>query len=432
MQVSLETIQRLERRLTVTIPGKDIAGEVNKRLRPLAKTAQIAGFRPGKVPISLLQKRFGASLRQEVIEELVKSTLQDALQGHQLRMFDIPQLELLPSEYSSEGDVRYTATFEVYPEVKLAPMENWVIHRPEALLEEPDVDTMLENLRRQHQAWVSVVDRPAMFGDRVKVDFTSTLTDGNDFSGNSGNDVLVILGDGAFVAGFERHLVGAVAGETRTVEVTFPLGYHNSEVAGKSAIFKIVVKTVENAQLPELNEEFIRSVGVIDGTMEALRQLLRKNMEWKFAQDAWLSVKNQILDALYQHNRLDLPQKLVEEEMVKLQASLSGEQPMLLEGIARRNLILKILIDDIIVHQNLTVDPERVRTYIRTLAQQFETPEEVERVYLSNNEKLKEVESLVLEDMAVEWVLTHVQVKTSVVSYGSLMNSSSTHQEKRQ
>jgi trigger factor len=361
------------------------------------------------------------------MEELIKSTLQEAVEQQQLRIIDIPQIELLSNEDATDGDVRYAATFEVYPEVNLAPMGDWVVHRPEALLEESDVDTMQEALRHQRQAWVPVVDRPAMFGDRVRVDFTSTLADGKDFSGNTGNDVLIVLGDGAFVTGFERHLVGAVVGETRTAEVTFPLGHHHFEVAGKSAIFKIVVKSVESARLPELDEEFIRNFGVAEGTIEALRQSLRANMEWKFAQDAWGFVKNQVMDALYQHNPIDLPNKLVMEEVTRLQANLAKEQPPLavLEGLARRNMIIKLLIDEIILRQGLIADPERVRAHIRILAQEFEVPDEVERAYLSDDTKVKEVESLVLEDMAIEWVLGQVQVKAVPASYSALMNSGS-------
>jgi len=434
MQASLETIQRLERRLTITIPGKDIAKEVDNRLKPLAKTAQIAGFRPGKAPLSLLQKRFGASLRQEVMEELVKSSLTEAVNQYQLRMADAPEFELLPNEESVEEDVRYTATFEIYPEIKLAPMENWVITRPVASINESDVDKMLEILRHQHLTWIPAGDRPAMLGDRVKVDFTSNLTDGKDFSGNTGNDVLIVLGDGVFVGGFERHLVGAVAGETRTVEVTFPLGYHNPEVTGKSAIFKVVVKSVENVQIPELNEEFIHNFGIEEKTMEALHQAVRANMEWQFEQGAWQSIKKQVLDALYQYNPLDLPRKLMEEEVVRLRANFSEEQlpPMVLEGLVQRNVILKLLLEDIILHQNLKADPERVRAYIQTLAKEYETPEEVERAYLSDKNQLQKVEKVVIEDMVVEWVLGQVQVKTNLTPYGELINSTLTNQARRQ
>ncbi|CAK0750224.1 Trigger factor [Gammaproteobacteria bacterium] len=422
MQSSLEITKGLERRLTITIPGKDITQELNNRLKSLTQTVRIAGFRPGKIPLALIHKRFGTQVRQEVVDELIKSSLTNVLAEHQMRLANTPTLELTAGDESLQGDVRYTATFEVYPEVNLAPLKELVINRPEVLINESDIDTMLENFRHQCQTWTQIGDRPAMLGDRVKVDFTSTLTDGKDYSGNIGNDVLIILGEGIFIAGFERHLIGVMTGETRVVEVTFPVGYHNSEIAGKSAIFNIVVKSVESAKIPELDEIFIRNFGVVEGTLEAMRQSIRKVMERNFESKVWQLAKNQVMDALCQINSLEIPKKLLEEEIIRLRSEFSIDQlsNVLLENQARRNVTLGIIINEIIVRQNLKVDPKRVRAYIRSLAEDYETPEEVERVYLSDKNQLKEIEAAVTEDMVVEWVLEQVQVKMIPTPFSAL------------
>jgi trigger factor len=423
MQVAVETTQGLERRLTITIPEKDISQELGKRLDKLAKTTKIAGFRPGKIPPALIQKRFGAYVRQEVVDELVNSNLDEALRQHQFRLMSTPEIEAISNEEAPEN-VSFTATFEIYPEVNLASFDGIEITRPEVLIDESDIDAVVENLRRLRQIWVSVGNRPARLGDRVKVDFKGTLTDGNDFSGNTGQDALIILGDGAFVVGFERHLVGAVEGETRTVDVTFPVGHQNQEIAGKSATFSVSVKSVESVQLPAVDEAFIRGFGVQEGTMEAFRQKVHKTMAQDFAASAWKMVKTQVVNVLYQHNNLELPKILVEEEITRLRTQFPSDDPSksaMLEEQARRNVNLRILIKDIIDRQQLKADPERIRTYIRTLAEGYETPEEVENVYSSDKNRMQEMEELVLEDMAVEWVLEQAKVNIKPTPYSSLM-----------
>jgi trigger factor len=423
MQVSVETTQGLERRFVITIPGNDIRQELQKRLIPLTKTVRIAGFRPGKVPLSLIEKRFGDQVRQEVVEELVKSSVTKALDENQARMVDNPVVESLSEEKSPEGDLRFAVSFEVYPEINLSPLEEIVIKRAEVLIDEADVDKMIENLRRQHRTWLPVDGRPAMLGDRIKADFTGTFADGTTFPGNKGDDVFIILGDGTFIPGFEQGLLGATAGETRTIEVTFPQNYHSPEVAGKLARFTVTVKSLENGQMPEVNEAFVQSCGVKEGTVEGLQEAVRATMKRDFEGRSWLLVKEQIRTELYKNNPIELPRSLVEGELAQLRAEVSGNEPPGLEEQARRRVALGLLIGDIARRQQLTVDRDRVRAYIRSLAEDYEKPEEVESFYLSDNNRLQEVEAVVLEDVVMEWLLGQVQVNTTPVPFSTLINS---------
>jgi trigger factor len=420
MQVSVETIQGLERRLTITIPGEEIAQEVQKRLKPLTQTARIAGFRPGKIPLSLIEKRFGAQVRHEVVEERVQSSLTEAVTQNQFRMIGNPTLELASEEGLPEGDLRYTATFAIYPEINLAPLGDIVVNRTEIVIEDTDVDAVIENLRHQRRIWTSAGERPAVSGDRIKMDFTASLADGTDFSGNTGNDVFMVIGEGKFIPGFEESLIGAVAGETRTVELTFPQDYHSTEVAGKLALFKVLVKSVESAQLPEVDEAFIHAYGVKEGTREALQEAVRNTMNQDITHKTWQLLKQQLQDALCQNNPMELPQKLVEEDLAQLRAGISGNEPPDLEDRARRRVALGFIIGEIARNQQLKVDDERVRTYVRALAEDYEKPEDVERFYFSDSNRLQEVEAVVLEDVVTEWLLGQVQVKVNQVPFSTL------------
>jgi len=435
MQVSLETTQGLERRITITIPGKDIEQDLQKRLKSLAKTTRISGFRPGKVPVTLVQSRYGAQVRKDVMGGLVNSALEEALAQEKLRLVNYPLLEPLPEEEgSSTGDLRYTATFEIYPKVELASLAEVTINRPKVLISDDDVNLMLDHFRRQHQTWTPT-NRPAVLGDRVRVDFTGTLADGTDFSGSTGNDVLIVLGSGVFVEGFEQHLLGAAAEEAHTVEVTFPPTYHQPAIAGKPARFKVTIKSVESAQLPELNETFIRQAfGITGGTIEDTQRLIREGMERDFEGKVWQLLKTQILSALYQHNPIDLPKILIEDELAQLRAKLPKDAPSSpeLEEQARRHVALGIILGEIARHQRLKVDQKRVRTYIRSVAEDYNNPGEAERWYLSDKNRLQEVEALVLEDMVVEWLMGQVQIKSIPTPFSSLVGSVQTGQmEKR-
>ncbi|CAK0742768.1 Trigger factor [Gammaproteobacteria bacterium] len=423
MQVSVETTQGLERRFNITIPGKDIEQEQQKRLKSLAQTMRIAGFRPGKVPMPLIQNRFGPQVRKEVMDELIKSTLGKVFYQEKLRVVGGPLLEPIAKD-PPDGDLHFTATFEVYPDVELAPLTEVVVNQAEVQIDEADVDQMQERFHHKYQTWTQV-DRPAALGDRVRIDFAGTLADGTSFPGGSGNDVVSVLGAGMFLEEFEQHLVGALAGETRSVDITFPSDYHHPEVAGRSARFAVTVKRVEGGQLPELNEAFIRqNFGIAEGTVEALRDQIRQGMKREFEGKVWQLLKIQLLDALCQHNPIELPNTLVEIELNRLRAELPKDAPPNpeLEEQARRRVTLGILAGDIVQRQRLKPDISHVRAYIRAAARDYDNPEEVERWYFADDSRLQEVEALLLEDMVAKWLLGQVQVKVIPTPFSALID----------
>ncbi len=425
MQVSAETTQGLERRVTITLSAKDIAQEMQSRLRSLAQTTRIAGFRPGKVPPALIQQRFGAQVRNDVVGELLRSSLSKQLTEQRWRLANSPQFEPIPTgDNAGGGDICYAATFEIYPEVQLLPMEDVIIQQPVVQIAESDVDAMVEHLRRQRQRW-NKTDAPAALDDRVEIDFTGTLADGVPFEGGTGTQVLVVLGAGKFIGAFEEQLVGALPGETRTVEVTFPAEYHHAELAGQDAQFVVVVKSVENGQLPELDEAFIRSLGVAEGTVEVLRQEIHRNIERDCAGKIKELLKTQVLDWLYREHPLEVPNGLLGEEMTSLRNSGIPEEA--LEERARRHVALGILLGEVVQRQRIKADHERIRAYIAAAAEEYEDPDQVARWIASEPKRVQEIEALVIEDMAVEWVLKQVQLAPSPVPLSDLVNLTRTN-----
>ena len=430
MQVSAETTQGLERRITITIPGADIARALQDRLRSLAQSTRIDGFRPGKIPVAIVQRRFGAQAHREVLGDMLKSALSDTLVQQQWRLANNPKFDPVSVGKRPDDDVCYTATFEIYPAVELAPMEGATINQPAIRIEDADVDAVIERLRRQRQVWTKV-ERPAALDDRAEIDFVGTLAeDGTPFPGGTGNGVFLVLGSGQFIGDFEQRLVGALAGETRTVDVTFPANYHHAELAGKDAQFRVTVQSVESGQLPELDEAFVRTLGVADGTIETLRQEVRQGIERDCAGKVRELLKTQALDWLYRNNPLELPRGLVAEELADLRASAAnpanaadgapGEQAI--EELARRHVALGLLLGEIVRRQKLRADPEQVRAYVRAAADEYEDPEQVERWYASDSKRMQEIEAVVIEDMAVEWILKQVQLTPVPVSLSELLH----------
>ncbi len=424
MQVSTETTQGLERRITVTIPGTDVAQELQNRLTSLAQTTRIAGFRPGKIPQKVIQQRFGDQVRRDVLGERMRATLNEVLTQQNWRVASNPRFEVVSGwDPSVVQDVCYTATFEIYPEVVLAPVEAAVISRPEIQIGDSDVDAMVDHLRRQRQIW-SKVDRPAAIDDRVTIDFTGFLADGTKFPGGSGTDVLLVLGSGRFVGEFEQRLVGAVVAETRMIDVVFPADYGHADLAGQAVQFSVVVKAIEAGHLPELDELFIRTLGVADGTEESFRREVRLGMERDCAGKVRELVKAQLLDWLYQNNPVELPNALVQEELVSLRSrdSTADVPGQALEERARRHVALGILLGDVVRRQRIKPDPEQVRAYIRAAADEYESPEQVEQWYAADSKRLQEIEAVVVEDMALEWILKQVQLKPVSVPLRELLN----------
>ena len=424
MQVSVETTSGLGRRMTVQIPADQIDQQVESKLQQLARSVRLDGFRPGKVPLSVVKKRYGEQIRQEAAGELIAASYQEALQRENLKPAGEPDIEQTRNQPGQE--LEYVATFEIFPEVEPPELSDISIERPTAEVGESDVDDMLEKLRRQRVTW-SKVERAAQQGDRVEIDFEGSI-DGKPFSGNSAKHVPLELGSNTMIPGFEEQLVGVGPGESKTLEVTFPADYGSAEVAGKTASFAVTVHAVAAPELPEINDDFARVFGVGDGGLEKLREEIRSNMQRELDAVVKSKVKQQVFDALLKKATLDVPTALIDSEIDALikkneaAADAAGDRARYADE-ARRRVSLGLLIAEIIKRNQLQIDPERVRQTIENLAQSYERPEEVVQWYYSNQEMLAGVQTLIMEETVVEWVAGQTRVTEISTSFAELMQA---------
>ncbi len=426
MQVSVETSTGLTRRMKVQIPAEQVEQQVQNKLQELARSVRLDGFRPGKVPLSVVRKRYGPQVRAETADELIASTYEEALRQQNLQPVGEPDIEQMRNEPGEPFE--YVATFDVYPDVELPELGDLTIKRPVAEVSDADLDNMLDKLRRQRMTW-SQVERAAQQGDQLDIDFEGKI-DGEAFAGNSATHVPLELGSNTMIPGFEEQLVGAKAGETRTIEVTFPADYSSKEVAGKTAQFEVKVNAVSEPVLPELNDEFARAFGVGEGGLDSLRAEVRKNMERELEAAIKVKVKKQVLDALLERADLDVPASLVDQEvefLIKNEGGSAdtgqGADRAALEDEARQRVALGLLIAEIVKRNQLQVDPDRVRSMIESIAASYEKPEEVVQWYYSNQEMLLGIQTCVREDTVVDWVIDQVKVVDESMTFDEIMQS---------
>lgn len=429
MMVSVESTGGLERRMTVQVPADRIESEVDSRLATVGKNAKIKGFRPGKIPMSVIRQRYGGQVRQEVLGELLQSTYVEAINKESLRPAGGPRIEPGPIE---EGQgLEYTATFEVYPEIELQGAEGLAVTRPVADIGDGDLDAMLENLRRQRAEW-DEVDRPAADGDRVAVDFSGAI-DGEVFPGGAGEDVPVVLGEGQMLPDFEAGLLGSSAGEEKDIKVAFPDDYGAEELAGKTADFHLKIGRVEAQRLPELNDDFALGFGIAEGGLEKLREEVAENMRREMEQAVRGRLREQLLAGLVAANDLELPNVLVEDEIRAMQENairrMGGEvddQTQLpprepLEEPARRRVQLGLLVAEVIRSAAIELDQGRVRMRVMEMAASSPNPEEMLKLYSGNRQFMDRVEMDVLEEQVVDWLLERAQVTDEETTFQALM-----------
>lgn len=435
MQVSVETTSALERRMKVAIPKEDIDSEIEKRLKSLAGRVKIDGFRPGKVPFSVVRQKFGGQVRQEVEGEVIQNSYFEAISQENLHPAGLPHIE--PGEDSSAEGLEFVATFEVYPEFELKGLDQIKVERPVVEISDGDIDKMLETIRKQRKSW-QAVERAAQDGDQVTIDFVGTI-DGEEFQGGTGNQVPVELGSKRMIAGFEEQLVGAKAGDELTLSLNFPEDYHVKDLAGKPVQFATTVSKVEEPVLPELNDEFATEFGVKEGGLAALRQQVRENMEREVQQTVTARVKEQVFDGLMGLDLLEVPKSLVDSEIDTLvkqrqqamqqygsAGQLQDVDPAQFESQAVRRVSLGLILSEVIQNNSITVPPARLREAVEKLAASYERPEEVVKYYYGDKDRLKEVENVTLEEMAVEAVLEQAKVSDKPTSFDALMNSGQT------
>ncbi|KHD99821.1 trigger factor [Pantoea sp. SGAir0180] len=429
MQVSVETTQGLGRRITITVAADSIESAVKKELVDVAKKVRIDGFRKGKVPMNIVAQRYGASVRQDVLGDLMTRNFVDAIIKEKINPAGAPNY--VPGEYKEGQDFTYAVEFEVYPEVELKGLENIEVEKPQVEVTDADVDTMLETLRKQQANWIET-DAAAGAEDRATLDFTGSV-DGEEFEGGKASDFVLAMGQGRMIPGFEEGVVGHKAGETFTIDVKFPDDYHAENLKGKDAKFEIVLKKVETRELPELTEEFIKRFGVEDGSVAGLRAEVRKNMERELKGAIRNRVKTQAIDGLVEANPIDVPAALIDSEIdvLRRQAAqrFGGNEKQalelpreLFEEQAKRRVLVGLLLGEVIRTHELKADEDRVKVLIEEMASAYEDPQEVIEFYSKNNELMNNMRNVALEEQAVEAVLAKAKVSEKETNFQELMN----------
>jgi len=432
MQTNLESLGTLERRLHFVVPLEQIESEVETRLQRLARTVKMQGFRPGKVPVKVVAQQYGGQIRQETLGDAVQKNFTEAVKAHQLKVVGYPRIE--PKKNEGGGEFEFSATFEVYPEVNVGDLSETVIERPEVDISEADVDKTIDILRKQRVTY-SPVERAAQMGDQVDIDFRGAIG-GEEFPGGKGEGYKLALGAGQWLKDFEAPLVGMTASETKTFDLIFPADYHAQELAGKTATFEVTLNKAAEPKLPEVDAEFAKSLGVASGDLGAMRGEVRDNVEREVKKRIQSRMKDQAMRVLMDASPLELPKALVEMEAQRLAHQAEEDlkargvstpdapfNPAVVEGEAKRRVHLGLVLADLVEKHALQVKSEQVRSRVEEHAQSFEQPEELVKWIYSQPERLSEVESLVLEDNVMDWVLQQAKVLAKTIAFDELMGN---------
>lgn len=430
MQVSVENVSGLERRVKIAVPADQVEQAVNKKINQAARTIKMDGFRVGKVPLNVIKKRYGASIRAEALDDIIRDAYVSAIQQTELKVAGFPNIE--PISFAEGKDVEFAAVVEVYPEVTLGDFATLAVERPTSEVTDADVDTMIANLRRQRAKWEDSSEAAAD-QDRLTIDFEGSVN-GEVFEGGTAQDFAIVIGSKRMIPGFEEQLVGSKAGEEKVITVTFPADYQAENLAGKEAQFKINVKKVVKPTLPELDATFLEAFAVKDGNVDQFRADVRKNMERELRNGVRAKVKASVFDALVKANTIELPKALVAEEINRQRQQaiqqFGGQNAQikpemlpdeLFKEQSQRSVALGLLISEIIRANEVVVDAERVRALVDEVAQSYEQPEEVVKWYYSSKEQMAQVQSAVLEDQVVDLILAKAQITDTAVGYEELL-----------
>ena len=435
MTVQVETLEKLQRRITLTLPVATINGEVESRLKKLARTVRADGFRPGKVPLSVVAQRYGYSVQYEVMNDKVGEAFASAANEAKLRVAGTPRIT--QKEEAAEGQMAFDATFEVYPEVQIGDLSALKVERIATEVTEAAIDKTVDILRKQRRTFQQ---RPAAEGaaegDRVTIDFEGKI-DGEPFAGGKAEGFQFIVGEGQMLPQFDSGVRGMKAGESKTFPVAFPADYHGKDVAGREADFLVTMKKIEAQHLPEVNEAFVKTLGIKDGTVEALRADVKKNLEREVKFRVLARNKAAVMDALVAAATLDVPQALVDNETERMveaaRADLrqrgvkdADKAPIpadMFKPQAERRVRLGLVVAELVRREGLQAKPEQLQAHIEEMSQSYEKPAEVMRWYLSDRQRMAEVEAIVIESNVTNHVLAKALVSDKVLPFDELMTA---------
>lgn len=432
MQNNQETQSALERRIDMSVPVADIDKEVESRLKRMARSVKMPGFRPGKVPMKIVAQTYGHQARSEAIGAAVEKAFTEKVREQNLRIAGSPQIE--PREGGGDGVLEFSAVFEVYPEVRLGDLAGEKIERPVLTVGDAEVDKTIDVLRKQRTTFVAA-DREAQQGDRVMIDFLGRK-DGEPFDGGRAEDFPLVLGAGAMLKDFEAAVQGMEAGESKTFDMTFPDDYHAETLAGQAVQFDVTVKRVESPVLPEIDADFARALGVADGDVAKLRDEVRSNLEREVKRRVQARIKEQVMNALLAVTPIEVPKALVEAESRQLADNARRDlemrgmnakdipvEPAWFAEQAERRVKLGLIMAEAVKAHELYAKPEQVRTLVEEMAQSYEDPSELVRWYYAQPERLSQAEAVVIEDNVVEWVISRAQTTDKEISFDELMGN---------
>ena len=433
MAVNVETLDKLERRITLSVPTQQISSEVESRLKKLSRTVKADGFRPGKVPMSVVAQRYGYSVHYEVMNDHVGRAFNDAASEAQLRVAGAPRIT--QKDDAPEGQMVFDATFEVYPDVQIGDLSAAELETVSAEVTEDAIDRTIEILRKQRRTFAQ---RPAgegaAEGDRVTIDFEGKI-DGEPFAGGKADAFQFIIGEGQMLEQFDKAVRGMKVGESKTFPLQFPADYHGQDVAGKEADFRVSVTKVEQQKLPDVDEAFVKSLGIDDATLQSLRDSVKKNLEREMRMRVLARNKSAVMDALIAQSTLDLPKALVDNEVERLMASAREDlknrgikdaenAPLpqeLFQAQAERRVRLGLVVAELVRAHNLQAKPEQLQSHIEEMSQSYEKPAEVMRWYLSDRSRMAEVEAMVVEKNVTDFVLSKAKVTLKQLGFDDLM-----------
>lgn len=435
MGSNVENLGALERRFDITISRENLQNEIDNRLKQIAKTTRLQGFRPGKVPLKIVVQMYGAQVQQDVLNDAVHKEFKETVKEHNLQVVGYPRFEEKLSGDDTATLYTVSATFEIYPVVALGDLSQHSIERPEVRLSEADIDKTLEMICKQRTTYQSI-DREAKAGDRVKINYRGTI-DGKDFTGGTADDVQLIIGGGKFLKDFENSLIGMKPGNNKSFDVIFPEDYHNKDLAGKTVTFEVTLILLEEPIIPEVDADLAKSLGIDDGDLKKLREGIQKDLEREVSRRVRTKLKEQVMQVLLDSTPLEVPNVLINQEIERLMQDArkdleargmkSKEIPLsadLFKGKAEYRIKLGLILSELVKEHALKATSEQVRSIIEDVAQSYENPEQVVKWHYASPERLQEAESLALEENVVNWALGKIKQINKPATFDELMGIS--------